>query len=98
MSRERLYLFDTTLRDGAQTQGVDFSVEDKRTIATYRSDILATRRELREVQRALRENIDNLQSTITFANIGGVPIVFGLILIAVAVARHRRRKRRATDV
>jgi len=33
MTRERLYLFDTTLRDGAQTQGVDFSVEDKRTIA-----------------------------------------------------------------
>ena len=31
--RERLYLFDTTLRDGAQTQGVDFSVEDKRRIA-----------------------------------------------------------------
>ncbi|HUZ72679.1 MAG TPA: citramalate synthase [Stellaceae bacterium] len=33
MTRERLYLFDTTLRDGAQTQGVDFSVHDKRTIA-----------------------------------------------------------------
>ncbi len=33
MSRERLFLFDTTLRDGAQTQGVDFSVEDKRQIA-----------------------------------------------------------------
>jgi len=33
MARERIYLFDTTLRDGAQTQGVDFSVEDKRTIA-----------------------------------------------------------------
>jgi 2-isopropylmalate synthase len=33
MAKERLYLFDTTLRDGAQTQGVDFSVEDKRTIA-----------------------------------------------------------------
>ncbi len=33
MSRERLYLFDTTLRDGAQTQGVDFNVEDKRLIA-----------------------------------------------------------------
>jgi 2-isopropylmalate synthase len=33
MSRERLYLFDTTLRDGAQTQGVDFSLEDKSLIA-----------------------------------------------------------------
>lgn len=32
-SKERLYLFDTTLRDGAQTQGVDFSVEDKIRIA-----------------------------------------------------------------
>ena len=33
MTRERLYLFDTTLRDGAQTTGVDFSLEDKRLIA-----------------------------------------------------------------
>jgi len=33
MSRARIFLFDTTLRDGAQTQGVDFSVEDKRQIA-----------------------------------------------------------------
>ena len=33
MSGERLYLFDTTLRDGAQTQGVDFSVADKLAIA-----------------------------------------------------------------
>ena len=33
MSKERLYIFDTTLRDGAQTQGVDFSLEDKEKIA-----------------------------------------------------------------
>ena len=33
MSKDKLYIFDTTLRDGAQTQGVDFSVEDKEKIA-----------------------------------------------------------------
>ena len=33
MSRERLYLFDTTLRDGAQTNGVDFTLHDKQMIA-----------------------------------------------------------------
>lgn len=32
MAKERLYLFDTTLRDGAQTTGVDFSLNDKRRI------------------------------------------------------------------
>lgn len=33
MTRERLYLYDTTLRDGQQTQGVQFSVPEKITIA-----------------------------------------------------------------
>jgi 2-isopropylmalate synthase len=39
MSKERLYLFDTTLRDGAQTTGVDFSVEEKRRIAAVLDDL-----------------------------------------------------------
>ncbi len=34
MTRERIYLFDTTLRDGQQTPGIDFSVEDKIAIAS----------------------------------------------------------------
>ncbi len=33
MSKERIYLFDTTLRDGQQTPGIDFSIEDKIAIA-----------------------------------------------------------------
>ena len=33
MTRERLYLYDTTLRDGQQTQGVQFSTADKLKIA-----------------------------------------------------------------
>lgn len=33
MTRERLFLFDTTLRDGQQTQGVQFSASEKTQIA-----------------------------------------------------------------
>ncbi|WPZ14045.1 citramalate synthase [Nitratireductor rhodophyticola] len=36
--RERIYLFDTTLRDGQQTPGVDFSVEDKIAVAKLLDD------------------------------------------------------------
>ena len=33
MQKDRIHLFDTTLRDGQQTPGIDFSVEDKIAIA-----------------------------------------------------------------
>lgn len=33
MNRERVYLFDTTLRDGAQTNGIDFTLADKVAVA-----------------------------------------------------------------
>src|SRR5215475_1529936 len=39
MARERLYLFDTTLRDGAQTNGVDFTLHDKLVIAKLLDDL-----------------------------------------------------------
>ncbi len=38
-ARERLFLYDTTLRDGAQTPGIDFSVEDKILVARMLDDL-----------------------------------------------------------
>src|SRR5262245_64134307 len=37
--KERVYLFDTTLRDGAQTAGVDFSLDEKLTISKLLGEI-----------------------------------------------------------
>ena len=34
MSNNRIFLFDSTLRDGAQSLGVNFSAVDKANIAT----------------------------------------------------------------
>ncbi|MGC1848358.1 MAG: citramalate synthase, partial [Pseudolabrys sp.] len=39
MAPERLYLFDTTLRDGAQTNGVDFTLADKLAIASMLDEL-----------------------------------------------------------
>ena len=39
MSDNRIWLFDTTLRDGGQTRGVDFSKADKMAIATALDEI-----------------------------------------------------------
>jgi ABC-type uncharacterized transport system involved in gliding motility auxiliary subunit len=73
------------------------SEEDAKAIENYRAEILSTRAELREVQRALRRDIEMLEGAIKFINIAAVPIVFGLIMIALAVLRHRRRAVRAVE-
>jgi len=39
MSKEKIYIFDTTLRDGAQTEGVNFSLDDKNKIAKVLSNL-----------------------------------------------------------
>ena len=39
MSKEKIHILDTTLRDGAQTQGVDFSIDDKLKIAKALDDL-----------------------------------------------------------
>ena len=39
MTKERLYLYDTTLRDGQQTQGVQFSTAEKQQIARALDDL-----------------------------------------------------------
>ena len=37
--KERLYIYDTTLRDGQQTQGVTFSLDDKLRITQLLENI-----------------------------------------------------------
>ncbi len=39
LGKERLYLFDTTLRDGQQTQGVQFSTDEKHQIAAVLDEL-----------------------------------------------------------
>ena len=59
MSRERLYLFDTTLRDGAQTNGVDFTLRDKQQIASALASSSAANPGSFEAERPARRVMPN---------------------------------------
>jgi ABC-type uncharacterized transport system involved in gliding motility auxiliary subunit len=63
---------------------------DRQAIEKFRGDMLSIRRELREVKRALREDIDRLDGWLKFANIALVPLLIGFGGLGWA-AMHRRR-------
>ena len=66
------------------------SESDRQAIEKFRGDMLSIRRELREVKRALREDIDRLDGWLKFANIALVPLLIGFGGLGWA-AMHRRR-------
>jgi len=63
---------------------------DRQAIDKFRGDMLAIRRELRDVKRALREDIDQLDGWLKFANIALVPVLIGIGGGGWAALRRRR--------
>ena len=49
-------------------------------------------KELREVRRQLRADIERLESWLKFANIGLVPILIGIVGLLAGVMQIRRRR------
>jgi ABC-type uncharacterized transport system involved in gliding motility auxiliary subunit len=70
------------------------SAQQRDEIAKIRADILETRRELREVQYALRRDIETLQAGVRFANIAAVPLLVGILAVAMALVHRARFRRR----
>ena len=83
--------------DGIRKQGgeqgqVLLSAEDQRAIDQGRGEILAVRKQLRDVQLALRQDIESLEGMVKFLNIAAVPLVLaGIGLVVVVIRRMRRR-------
>ncbi|HSR80834.1 MAG TPA: Gldg family protein [Hyphomicrobiaceae bacterium] len=80
----------TKLENAGEGGNVIVSESDRQAIEKFRSDMLAIRRELREVKRALREDIDRLDGWLKFANIALVPLLVGVGGIGWAVRQRRR--------
>jgi len=70
------------------------SAAQQQEIDKFRAETLRTRKSLREVQHALRVDIERLDEVLKFVNIALIPILIGIAAIVVALVRAARRRRR----
>jgi ABC-type uncharacterized transport system involved in gliding motility auxiliary subunit len=97
--RDKEQLLTARLREvqgklaGLEKQGdgenLVLSDKDRQEIEKFRGDFLSVRRELREVKRELRKDIDRLDGVLKFVNIAAVPLLIGLAGIGWAYRRRR---------
>lgn len=68
------------------------SDKQRQEIDKYRAEAAATGRELRDVLRAQREDIDSLYARLRFWNIAFVPLAIGVGGLVMALLRRRRHR------
>jgi ABC-type uncharacterized transport system involved in gliding motility auxiliary subunit len=88
------------LRQGSGGQGSGaqavITPEQRAAIDVADQEILQTRRQLRGVQRQLRQDIDRLDTELRLFDIMLVPAILALIAIGLGIARQRRRAQART--
>jgi ABC-type uncharacterized transport system involved in gliding motility auxiliary subunit len=77
------------------TGPASLSPQQEKAIAQFRTTLLETRRQLRDVQAALRGSIQRLKALLEFFDIALVPILVALVAVIVGIVRLKRRGRRA---
>ncbi|MGH7013023.1 MAG: GldG family protein [Stellaceae bacterium] len=83
------------LRDKGAHQAATVDAAQNEAIENFRAQLLATRRQLRQVQLAERENIDRLRNWVEFFDVAFIPILVAVAAMAIGAVRLRRRRRRA---
>ncbi len=79
------------LKGGEKGQGeAILPPEAKRSIDKFRQEMVVIRRSLRDVQQALRADIEALDSWLKFLNIAAIPLLLGIGAIVGAALRRRR--------
>jgi len=72
---------------------VALSAEQQRAIDGFRSELLTSRRALRDVQHELRKDVARIETRIKVLDIWAVPVVVALVAIALALVRRARAAR-----
>lgn len=69
------------------------TAEQEQAIEDFRAEMVVIRKDLRDVQLALRRDIDRLDAWLKFINIGLIPLLIGIAAVVLGVIRRRRRRR-----
>jgi len=77
---------------GQGGNGVILTDKEQEAVDKFRGEMVSTRRELRKVKLALRQDIDSLDGWLKFANIGFVPLMLGAAAVGMSWRRSRRRR------
>jgi len=83
-------LADLTGKDQANAP-TTLSPEQTKAIEEFRAEMLQTRRQLRNVQSALRSDIGRLKGMLEFLDIALIPIIVAAVAVVLGVVRLRRR-------
>lgn len=90
-TEKRISALMTAQQEG--TGKVLLTDEQRAELERFREEQLRTRRELRNVQRELQRNIEQMGNTLKFINIGLVPLIIALIAVLSALSRALVRRR-----
>jgi ABC-type uncharacterized transport system involved in gliding motility auxiliary subunit len=74
----------------AEGSGDALTPEQLKAVEGFRTQLLQIRSELRDVQFALRRDVDNLKSWVTAVNVGVVPVAVAIVVLGFALRRPRR--------
>ncbi len=93
-AQKKLASLETDPKAGAGST-VLLTAEQQETVRTFRNQVLTLRAQLREVQRALQQDIERLHNWVILVNIAAVPAIVAIVALIVALWRRARRQRRA---
>lgn len=82
------------LQTGEATGGaLVMSPEQQEAVTAFREELIEVRQQLRDVQLALRQEIEQMGLTLKFLNIALVPLIIGVVAIVISLVRSQRRRR-----
>ena len=81
------------LRTKGDSSGEVLSNEQRQEIENFRHEVIVVRQQLRDVQHALRKDIDALDTSLKIINIWAMPVIIAILALVLFVIRQARRRR-----